>query len=93
MAAETKVKSQTKFPTMHSLSAKTHGNSNDYRQLKSIATAIRNSRSSPATSDHGSVNQPTIIELDNQRWSPAINDEYTSTPHDNSQIGLLTGYP
>ena len=29
-------KSQTKFPTMHSLSAKTHGNSNYYGQLKSI---------------------------------------------------------
>ena len=37
MAAETKVrlifKSETKFPAMHSLSAKTHGNSNYYGQL------------------------------------------------------------
>ena len=37
---------------MHSLSAKTHGNSNDYQQLKSIATAIRNSKSSPTTYDN-----------------------------------------
>ena len=59
---------------MHSLSAKTHGNSNYYGQLKSIdnssnystiATAIRNSRSSLTTSD-GKVNQPTTVEADNQ---------------------------
>jgi len=50
----TKFYSTTKFPTMHSLSAKTHGNSNYYGQLKSIdnysrsttiATAIRNGSS------------------------------------------------
>jgi len=70
-------KSQTKFPTMHLLSAKTHGNSNYYGQLKSIdnsgnysrsttiAAAIRNGRSNPTTSD-GRINQPTTIEADNQ---------------------------
>jgi len=36
MVAETKVKSQTKFPTMHSLSAKTHDNSNDYCQTLTL---------------------------------------------------------
>ena len=89
---------------MHSLSANTHGNSNYYGQLKSIdnsgnysrsttiATAIHNGRSSPTTSD-GRINQPTIIEADNQRRSSTINDEYASTTNDNSQIGLLTGYP
>ena len=51
-----------------------HGNSDDYRQLKSIATAIRNSRSSPTTSDNGS-RQPTM--------SSTINDEYASTTYDN----------
>ena len=88
---------------MHSLSAKTHGNSNYYGQLKSIdnsgnysrstttATAIRNGRSSPTTSD-GRINQLATIEADNQRRSPTINDEYASTTYDNfaSRPCLLT---
>ena len=86
---------------MHTLSAKTHGNSNYYGQLKSIdnsgnysrsttiATAIRNSRSSPATSD-GGVNQPTTIEDDIRRQqSPTINDEYASTTYDNRKSAYL----
>ena len=74
MAAETKVKlifkSETKFPAMHSLSAKTHDSSNYCGQLKSIDNGGNNSdsngRSSPTTSDRR-INQPTTIEADNQR--------------------------
>ena len=101
MAAKIKVKlisnRKLNFRQCTRCRQKTHGNSNYYGQLKSIgnysrsttiAIAIRNSRSSPTTSD-GRVNQPTTIEADNQRWSPTINDEYASTTYDNSQIGLL----
>ena len=65
---------------MHSLSAKTHGNSNDYRQLKSIATAIRNSKSSDNV----------------RQWKSTTNDEVqrsTLNMHRQSQVSLLTGYP
>ena len=103
MAAETKVKliSNRKLNFRQCTRYRqTHGNSNYYGQLKSIdnsgnysrsttiATAIRNSRSSPTTSD-GRVNQPTTIEADNQRWSPTINDEYASTTYDDRKSAYL----
>jgi len=93
-----------KFPTTNSLSAKTRksiGNSNNYGQLKSIdsnsdnysrstliATAIRNGRSSLATSG-GRINQPTTTEADNQRQSPAMNDQLASTTYNNRKSAYL----
>ena len=59
MAVTTKVNyflnRQLNFPTMNLQTAKTHksiGNSNNYGQLKSIATTIRDRRSSPTKYDN-----------------------------------------
>jgi len=97
-------KSATKFPTTNSLSAKTRksiGNSNNNGQLKSInnnsdnysrstliATAIRNGRSYPTTSG-GRIDQPTTMEADNQRQSPARNDQHASTTYGNRKSAYL----
>jgi len=66
-------------------------NSGNYSRSTSIATAIRNSRSSPTTSD-GRINQPTTMEADNQRWSPTTNDQHASTINDVRQYASRLAY-
>ena len=67
-------KSQTKFSTTNSLSAKSIGNSNDYGQLKSIATTVHDQRRLSAT--EGQSRQRPMEESINQRqWKPTTNDE------------------
>ena len=79
---------------MHSLSVKTHSNSNYYGQLKSIDNGGNNSDSYSQwqiKSDNvrWKNQSTTTIEADNQRWSPTINDEYASTTYDNRKSAYL----
>ena len=58
-------KSQTKFSTTNSLSAKSIGNSNDYGQLKSIATTVHDQRRLSAVEVQ--VRQRPVEESNHQR--------------------------